>query len=52
MWLSEKEASEVIRVDAQSLEFLRQREYLKLGPHWRSSNAPEQLPSKQMNLIL
>ena len=52
MWLSEKEASEVLRVDAQSLEFLRQRGYLKPVPHWRSSNAPKQLPWKQKNLIL
>ena len=45
MWLSEKEASEVLlRVDAQSLEFLRQRGYLKSGNHWRSSNAHNQLP--------
>ena len=48
-WLSEKEASEVLRVDAQSLEFLRQRGYLKPGTHWKSSNAPKQLPLKQKN---
>ena len=52
MWLSEKEASEVLRVNAQSLEFFRQRGYLKPGPHGRRSNAPKQLPWKQKNLIL
>ena len=46
MWLSEKEASEVLRVDEQSLEFMRKRGYLKPGLHWRSSNDPEQLPWK------
>ena len=44
MWLSEKEASEVLRVDAKSLEFLREMEYLKSVPHWRISNATKQLP--------
>ena len=52
MWLSEKEASEVVRVDAQSLGFLRQRGYLKPGPHRRRSKAPKKLPWKQKNLIL
>ena len=46
MWLSEKEASEVLRVDEQSLEVMRERGYLKPGSHWRSSNDPEQLPWK------
>ena len=46
MWLSEKEASEVLRVDEQSLEVMRERGYLKAGAHWRSSNDPEQLPWK------
>ncbi len=46
MWLSEKEASEFLRVDEQSLEELRERGYLKPGSHWRSSNDPEQLPWK------
>ena len=46
MWLSEKEASEVLRVDEQSLEVLRERGYLKPGSHWRSSNDPKQLPWK------
>ena len=36
MWLSEKEASEVLRVDKKSLEVMRERGYLKPGPHWRS----------------
>ena len=46
MWLSEKEASEVLRVDGQALELLRERGYLKPGSHWRSSNDPKQLPWK------
>ena len=46
MWLSEKEASEVLSVDEQSLELLRERGYLKPGIHWRSSNDPKQLPWK------
>ena len=46
MWLSEKEASEVLRVDEQSLEVMRERGYLKPGTHWRSSNDPNQLPWK------
>ena len=46
MWLSEKEASEVLKVDQQSLKVLRERGYLKPGSHWRSSNDPRQLPWK------
>ena len=46
MWLSEKEASKVLRVDEQSLEELRERGALKPGSHWRSSNDPKQLPWK------
>ena len=46
MWLSEKEASEVLRVEAHSLEVMRERCYLKPGSHWRSSNDPKQLPWK------
>ncbi len=46
MWLSEKEASEVLSVDKQSLEALRERGFLKPGCHWRSSNDPKQLPWK------
>ena len=46
MWLSEKEASEVLRVDELSLEVMRERGYLKPGYHWRSSNDPNQLPWK------
>jgi len=45
-WLSEKEASEVLEVEKQSLEVLRERGYLKPGTHWRSSNDPNQLPWK------
>jgi len=46
MWLSEKEASKVLKVDEQSLEVLRERGYLKPGSHWRSSNDPKELPWK------
>ena len=46
MWLSEKEASEVLRVDEQSLEAMRERGHLKPGTHWRSANDPKQLPWK------
>ena len=45
-WLSEKEASEVLRVDERILELLREGGYLKPGSHWRSSTDPEQLPWK------
>ena len=45
-WLSGKEASEVLRVDEQSLELLRETGDLKPGNHWRSSNDPDQLPWK------
>ena len=45
-WLSEKEASEVLRVDEQILELFREGGYLKPGFHWRSSTDPEQLPWK------
>ena len=46
IWLLEKEASEVLRVDEKSLELLRERGFLKPGFHWRSSNDPNQLPWK------
>ena len=46
MWLSEKEASEVLRVDEQSLELLRERGILMPGSHWKSSNDPRQVPWK------
>ena len=46
IWLSEKEASEVLKVDEQSLNVLREKGYLKPGSHWRSSNDPKQLPWK------
>ena len=46
IWMSEKEASKVLRVDKQILELLREEGYLKPGSHWRSSNDPEQLPWK------
>ncbi len=32
MWLTVKDASEVLRVDEKSLEVMRERGYLKLGP--------------------
>ena len=44
MWLSGKEASEVLSVDEQSSEVMRERGCLKPGTHWRSSNDPKQLP--------
>ena len=46
LWLTQKEASEVLRVDERSLEVLRERGSLKPGSHWRSSNDPKQLPWK------
>tara|TARA_B100000945_G_scaffold62656_1_gene46669 strand:- start:177 stop:419 length:243 start_codon:yes stop_codon:yes gene_type:complete len=46
IWLSEKQASKVLRVDEQYLELLREKGYLKPGLHWRSSNEPKQLPWK------
>ena len=44
IWLSGKEASEVLRVDEQYLDFLTEMGDLKLGSHWRSSNDPDQSP--------
>ena len=46
IWLSEKEASKVLKVDQKSLELLREAGDLKPGSHWRSSNDPDQLPWK------
>ena len=43
-WLSGKEASEILKVDEQFLELLREAGYLKPGSHWKSSTDPEQLP--------
>ena len=45
-WLSEKEASKVLRVDEQILELLREGGHLRPGSHWRSSTDPTQLPWK------
>ena len=45
-WVSEEEASVVLRVDEKFLEVLREGGYLKPGSHWRSSTDPEQLPWK------
>ena len=46
IWLSEQEASKVLRVDEQTLNLLRELGSLKPGSHWRSSNDPAQLPWK------
>ena len=46
MWLTEKEASVILKVDEQTLEVLREGGYLKPGSHWRSSTDPEQFPLK------
>ena len=46
IWLPGKEASEILRVEEQTLYFLRELGYLKPGSHWRSSSDPEQLPWK------
>ena len=46
IWLSSKEASEVLRVDEKYLELLREKGFLKPGSHWRSSNEPRQVPWK------
>ena len=45
-WLSKKEASAFLKVNEQTLEFLRKEGYLKPGFHWRSSTDPNQLPWK------
>ena len=45
-WLSGKEASEVLRVDEQTLDCLREKGYLRPGSHWRSSSDSDQLPWK------
>ena len=45
-WLSEIEASEVLKVDVHFLDVLRERGYLKPGSHWKSSNDTNQLPWK------
>tara|TARA_Y100001968_G_C18797614_1_gene454097 strand:+ start:139 stop:381 length:243 start_codon:yes stop_codon:yes gene_type:complete len=44
IWLSEKEASELLKVEEKTLGLLRLEGYLKPGSHWKSSNDPEQLP--------
>ena len=46
IWLSGKDASELLRVDEKYLELMRERGFLKPGSHWRSSNEPNQLPWK------
>ena len=45
-WLSEKEASEFLKVDEKILELLRECGYFKPGSHWRSSTDAGQLPWK------
>ncbi len=44
MWVSKKEASEILRVEEKYLEKLRERGVLKPGLHWRSSDETNQLP--------
>tara|TARA_Y100001968_G_C19143606_1_gene612645 strand:+ start:378 stop:620 length:243 start_codon:yes stop_codon:yes gene_type:complete len=44
IWLSGKDASEVLNVNEKYLELLRESGYLKPGYHWKSSNEPEQMP--------
>ncbi len=46
MLVIRKKASEVRRLDAQSLEILKERGHLKPRPHWIISNDPKQLPWK------
>tara|TARA_Y100001968_G_scaffold269099_1_gene259735 strand:+ start:1234 stop:1476 length:243 start_codon:yes stop_codon:yes gene_type:complete len=46
LWVSEKEASKVLRVDEQTLELFREKGHFKPGSHWRSSTDPGQLPWK------
>ena len=46
IWLPGKEASEVLRVEEQTLGCLREMGYLKPGSHCRSSSDPEQIPWK------
>ena len=46
MWVSQKEASKVLKVEEHTLELLREEGYLRPGSHWRSSNEPKQLPWK------
>jgi len=46
IWLSGKDASEVLNVDEKYLELLRERGFLKPGSHWRSSSEAKQLPWK------
>ena len=44
--LSEREASQVLRINEHFLESLRERGDLKPGYHWKSSTDPDQLPWK------
>ena len=46
IWFPGKDASEVLRVEEQTLDFLREMGYLKPGSHCRSSSDPEQIPWK------
>ena len=41
IWLAEKEASKVLRVEEQILDFFREEGCLKPESHWRSSNDSE-----------
>ena len=46
LWLLDKEAIEVLCVEEQILNILREEGFLKPGDHWRSSNEHDQLPWK------
>ncbi len=46
MWVSQKEASKVLKVDEHTLELLREKGYLRPGSHWRSSTEYEHFPWK------
>ena len=43
-WVSEKQVSEVLRIEQKNLEVLREMGFLKPGTHWKSSLDPKQLP--------
>ena len=47
MWLSEKEASEVLRIDEQTLAVLRERGVLRSWTHCRSSADLGKIPWNQ-----
>ncbi len=45
-WVSEKEASQVLRVNQKILEICREEGFLKPGIHWKSSPDADHLPWK------